>query len=211
MKARRLVLMSAAILLATSVSLAATAYAQEQTTDQQGAQFAVAAVKTKTFSKPSSILIPSGGTAAPYPSTINVSGFKKGKITDVNVKIRGYIHTFPDDVDVLLKGPKGQNAIIMSDAGGSNAVNGVNFTVDDEAPIFFPDSGAINQPSYKPSNYEVGDAFPTQTPSGNVPLSVFDGKNPNGQWKLYVVDDLGGFSGQFAGGWALQIKAKVRR
>lgn len=172
-------------------------------------------VVTRTFSNPNSILIPgtgTSGTAAPYPSRIKVSDLRQGTIKDVNVKIRGYIHTFPDDVDVLLISPTGRDAIIMSDAGGSNAVNGVNLTIDDEAPIFFPDSGQIVSTSYMPSNYDtILDPFPTQTPSGNRPLSHFDGTNPNGRWRLFVVDDTSGDSGQFAGGWALQIKARVLR
>jgi len=172
-------------------------------------------VVTRTFSNPNTILIPgtgTSGTAAPYPSRISVSGLKQGTIKDVNVRIRGYIHTFPDDVDVLLVSPTGRNAIIMSDAGGSNAVNGVGLTIDDEASIFFPDSGQIVSTAYMPSNYStILDPFPTQTPSGNRLLSRFDGTNPNGRWKLYVVDDASGDSGQFAGGWSLQIKARVLR
>lgn len=172
-------------------------------------------VVTRTFSNPNAILIPgtgTSGTAAPYPSRVNVANLRQGKILDVNVKIRGYIHTFPDDVDVLLKAPNGRNAIIMSDAGGTNDVNGVGLTIDDEAPIFFPDSGQIVSTAYMPSNYDtILDPFPTQTPSGNRLLSRFDGTNPNGFWKLFVVDDASGDSGQFAGGWSLQIRARVLR
>jgi len=42
-------------------------------------------------------------------------------------------------------------------------------------------------------------------------LSTFDGTNPNGAWKLYVVNDTLGSAGQFAGCWSLTIKARVRR
>ena len=42
-------------------------------------------------------------------------------------------------------------------------------------------------------------------------LSAFDGTNPNGVWRLYVVDYTVGSLGGFAGGWSLTIKAKVRR
>ena len=41
-----------------------------------------------------------------------------GSITDVNVQINGLSHTYPDDIDMLLVSPGGQNAIFMSDAGG---------------------------------------------------------------------------------------------
>ena len=50
------------------------------------------------------------------------------------VKIYGLTHTFPDDIDLLLVGPGGQNAIIMSDVGGSTAVSNVSFTIADGNP-----------------------------------------------------------------------------
>jgi hypothetical protein len=36
-------------------------------------------------------------------------------------------------------------------------------------------------------------------------LSAFNHEDPNGEWKLYVVDDQGGTSGSIAGGWSLDI------
>jgi len=42
-------------------------------------------------------------------------------------------------------------------------------------------------------------------------LSGFDGKNTNGHWQLWVVEDLNGYSGQFAGGWSVTIKARGLR
>lgn len=172
-------------------------------------------VVTRTFSNPNTVLVPgtgTSGTAAPYPSRVNVSDLKRGRIRDVNLRIRGYIHPFPDDVDVLLVSPTGRDAIVMSDAGGGGDVNGVGLTIDDEAPIFFPDSGQIVSTSYMPSNYgTILDPFPPRTPSGNRLLSRFDGTNPNGQWRLFVTDDASGDAGQFAGGWSLQIRARVLR
>ena len=71
--------------------------------------------------------------AAPYPSTITVSGLG-GTITHVQVKLNGVTHSFPDDIDILLVGPGGQNAIIMSDVGGGNpGATNVTLTLDDLA------------------------------------------------------------------------------
>jgi subtilisin-like proprotein convertase family protein len=36
-------------------------------------------------------------------------------------------------------------------------------------------------------------------------LSGFDGKVPNGTWKLYVIDDGLFSAGTFAGGWSLEL------
>ena len=77
------------------------------------------------FSNAAAIAIPTSGPGAPYPSNIEVSGLV-GPITDVNVSLNGLYHGFPDDVDVLLVGPGGQNAIIVSDVGGANGVNNVS-------------------------------------------------------------------------------------
>jgi hypothetical protein len=45
------------------------------------------------------------GTASPYPSEITVSGL--GSVSDVNVTLTGFLHTWPDEVSVLLVGPQG--------------------------------------------------------------------------------------------------------
>jgi len=181
-------------------------------------------VRTQAFVNGNIIRIPadqiSGGTfgkADPYPSTIGVSGLRR--VTDVNVTIRFANHTHPDDLDVLLVGPRGQSAILWSDAGGTNSITGTTLTLDDEAPIFLPDSGQITAGSYMPSNYEVGqDNWPEVTESGNRLLSTFDGTNPTGEWKLYVFDDTQqpdtgdrNGSGTFANGWALEITGTRRR
>ena len=175
---------------------------------------------TKTFENGNIIRIPanqiSGGTfgkADPYPSTINVSGFKS--VTDVNVTIRFANHSHPDDLDVLLVGPTGRTAILWSDAGGTNAITGTTLTLDEEAQVFLPDSGQISAQRYKTSNYQVGEDNWPDAPqeSGNRLLSTFDGTNPTGEWKLYVFDDTQqpdtgdrNGSGTFANGWALEIR-----
>lgn len=179
------------------------------------ALFAISAeaAPPRAFSNPAAISIPTDGVATPYPSRINVSR-QVGKVKDLNVRLNLFDHTNPDDVDVLLVGPRGQAAIIMSDAGGGNGVNDLNFTIDDEAPIFMPDSGQLTSTSYEPSNYEVGvDSWPAPAPAQNDNrlLSAFDGTNPNGAWRLFVVDDTVNSSGGFEGGWALDIEVKPPR
>ena len=65
---------------------------------------------TKTFRNTAAIAIPGSGEdgpGAPYPSTIEVSGFKKPQILDVNVTLRLLSHNFPHDIDVLLVAPDG--------------------------------------------------------------------------------------------------------
>lgn len=166
----------------------------------------------KTFSSPNALLIPDNTTADPYPSTIEVSGFKKGKITDVNLRLRGLNHGYADDVDVMLVAPDGRNAIVMSDVGGNTNALSLTLTLDDEAGATLPDGDPLTSGAFQPANYEAVDAFPgAPAPSGDVALSTFDGGNPNGVWSLYVVDDTNVDIGAFSGGWDLEITAKAKK
>ena len=67
----------------------------------------------KTFANGAAITVPAAGSpedrgnANPYPTTIQVTGFKKKpKITDVNLVLRDLSHTFPADIAVLLVSPE---------------------------------------------------------------------------------------------------------
>ncbi|MFF2291115.1 proprotein convertase P-domain-containing protein [Peribacillus butanolivorans] len=116
-------------------------------------------------------------------------------------------HTFPDDIDILLVGPGGQNVILMSDAGGGADINNVTLTFDDDAPTFLPDAAQIVSGTFKPTNFGGADVFPAPAPIppyGSL-LNVFNGTNPNGTWSLFVVDDIEGDTGSIAGGWSLTI------
>jgi hypothetical protein len=87
----------------------------------------------------SPITIPTAGAASPYPSTITVAGLS-GTVTKVTVTLTNFSHTFPDDVDILLVGPTGANAIIMSDVGGATGVTNLTLTLDDAAATSLPDA-----------------------------------------------------------------------
>jgi hypothetical protein len=110
-------------------------------------------------------------------------------------------------MDMLLVGPAGQNAIILSDVGTSLDVVNVNLTLDDAAAAGLPDAAQIVSGTFQPTNIGAGDAFaaPAPAPLGGSALSVFNGTAPNGTWSLYIVDDLGGDTGNMSGGWSLTI------
>jgi subtilisin-like proprotein convertase family protein len=153
------------------------------------------------------ITIPDSGTGTPYPSTIAVAGL--GNTASLcSVQLLGLSHTFPDDIDLLLVGPAAPspNAIIMSDVGGGTDAVNLNLTLKDAAASSLPDNGPLVSGTFKPTNVGAGDTFAgAPAPSGGSVLSAFDGQNPNGNWSLYVVDDAGGDSGSFAGGWCVDI------
>ncbi len=158
------------------------------------------------FSNPNPITIPSSGTSTPYPSTINVSGLS-GNINSLKVTLTNLSHTYPDDIDVLLVGPTGTKALLMSDVGGFNSLSNVTLTFDPTAASSLPDEGLITSGSYKATDFVTGDVFNSPAPGGpyGTDFSVFNSTNPNGTWSLYVVDDMGGDAGTIAGGWSLLI------
>ncbi|MCU1288664.1 MAG: hypothetical protein JWN60_893, partial [Acidobacteria bacterium] len=165
--------------------------------------------------------------ATPYPSGITFSGLA-GTVSGVSLTLNNVTHARPRDIDVLLVAPDGtKSLIVMADAGGLNAISGVNITLDDAAAAILPGDAAgmtdatITTGSYKPTNGVGGapepDAFPAPAPTSGYGLpaptgsatfaSVFNGTSPNGTWNLYVLDDSSsaGATGSIAGGWTLNV------
>jgi subtilisin-like proprotein convertase family protein len=128
--------------------------------------------------------------ADPYPATRTVTGVD-GLITDLNVTLSGIYHERFSDADLLLVGPQGQKVMLSSDACASGRQKNASFTWDDEAPSLMSDQGFCPSGTYKPTDYEPGDVLPAPAPGGpySTSLSAFDYTDPNGDWKLYAVDD----------------------
>ena len=158
------------------------------------------------FENSAPITVNDNQSASPYPSTINVSGLA-GTITRVTVDLKNMNHTFPDDLDIMLVGPGGQNTLLMSDVGGGADIAGVNLTIADSAAALLPNTMQITSGTFKPTNEDLSDAFPAPapTPFGIAVLGVFVGATPNGTWSLYVRDDRTGDVGIISDGWALHI------
>jgi subtilisin-like proprotein convertase family protein len=165
----------------------------------------------ETFQNTALIAIADNTTSA--PSSIVVSGFET-PIADVEVSLNAFTHPQASDVDVLLVGPAGQTALVMSDVGG--AANNDNPTLDDQDPDQLP-QGDLESGIFQPTNYDFGldaDSFapnpliPSPLPSGSA-LAVFNGTEANGTWTLFVDDDDDdpdpAPSGSFAAGWSLRI------
>lgn len=170
---------------------------------------------TKVVANTTAITIPDSGSANPYPSTINVSGVGT-ELTGLKVKIKNTTHGCAKDLDVLLVGPTGTKTTLFSDNGHSallpscSDLNKSSITIDDSCADFgnaVPGGADICvRPSDNDALGHQGDTWPdvgSDFPALN--LSTFYGSNPNGAWKLYVVDDSGSDSGSFAGGWELQV------
>jgi subtilisin-like proprotein convertase family protein len=165
------------------------------------------------FCSAGGITIPDSGPASPYPSTVTVSS-PATTVPTVTVLLNDVTHTWPDDIDILLVGPGGQNLVIMSDTGGSGDISNIDLTLDDAAGAILPDAGPLATGSYRPSNVGAGDTFNAPAPAGphNNPApagaatltSIFGGTNPNGDWDLWVVDGFAADQGSI-GQWCVGI------
>lgn len=172
--------------------------------------FTFALPKSGTYTNTGVITVPNSGPATPYPSTISVSG-ATGAVDKVVVTLTGLSHSFPDDLDVLLVSPDGQKLMLMSDVGGSHSISGVNLVFTNSG-AFLSDSNQIISGQYRPSDFELGDAFSAPAPAGPYAstFSTFNGSNPNGDWQLYVNDDAGADFGAIANGWSIALTTVTR-
>lgn len=152
-----------------------------------------------------------GQAASLFPSVINVAGVP-GVIERVSVTITGLSHAFPADTDFLLVSPSGRATLLMSDFGaGSPGVSNITVKFDDYATTPIPSTvtGNTGNPfvsgTYRPANSGTTDQFPAPAPVGpyKCSLSHFNGDNPNGQWRLFVIDDANLDGGSISGGWSI--------
>jgi hypothetical protein len=136
---------------------------------------------------------------------MDVSGMPIG-ITKVKVGVSGLSHTAPEDVGLLLVGPQEHRVVLMSRAGCTNPIAGVMLTFDDAASSGLSAS-LISSGSYRPTDYGPGDPFQGPAPPGPYSgrLDIFRGTDPNGEWRLYVLDRSGNNIGSIGGGWTIEI------
>ncbi len=160
-----------------------------------------------SFSNTTPISIPVGGAASVYPSNVIVAGLPMTGLKVKSVVLYNLSHSKPEDLDIVLLSPSGQAVLLMSDVGGTNAVNGVTYTIADIGP---PMSMITNTTGiYRPTNAGVPDIFPPPGPNitqGSPALSMFGNANMNGTWNLYVADDDGSAGlGSIAGGYTINF------
>jgi hypothetical protein len=161
------------------------------------------------FASTSQIVINDDLPATPFPSAVAVSGVS-GNITNVRVTLLGFQHTYPNDVAMLLVGPQKQAVILMRGAGRSDTprVSGLQISFDDHATNVIPGSSPLTSGTFTTADYKPTSSFYSNITSGltiGTNLSVFNGTQANGNWVLYVEDDVTNDSGVISNGWALSI------
>ncbi|MBI3468724.1 MAG: S8 family serine peptidase, partial [Planctomycetes bacterium] len=111
-------------------------------------------------------------------------------IEDIDVELT-ITHTYDSDLDVFLIAPNGTRVELFSDVGG----NGDGFTgtiLDDEANTSIAAGNAPFTGRFKPEGS----------------LSVLDGLNPAGTWRLEITDDAGVDTGSLVS-WAIVITSNA--
>jgi subtilisin-like proprotein convertase family protein len=164
-------------------------------------------VSHKLVSGPN-VTVPASGAGNPYPSALDVSGLD-GVIESMTVTFF-VTHATPDDLDVLLVGPNGAKVVLMSDVGGTADLSNKQIRFRDGAAVM-PDNTLINQVEYRPTNVGGTDTFPAPAPGGTAASTLaaaFGGINPNGQWRLFVIDDSAGTGGT-VNSWRVTITTRV--
>jgi hypothetical protein len=155
-----------------------------------------AAAETRTFLN-TQRFGPSGGAgnvgpASSYPGLVSVSGLN-GTVTKVTLTVIELFAT--DDLDMALVGPNGAQVMLMSDACSSLEARGEIWTFEDAALFPVSEKGCpfATTESFKPTNFgnPADDNFGPGGPVGPFAssLSVFNGISPNGDWKLFMIDD----------------------
>lgn len=161
--------------------------------------------------------------ASPYPSSNLVAGLAGQVVTKVTVTLQGLSHTFPSDVSILLVGPQGQSAIVMSETGGQmkQSVTNLTLTLDDDTTNFLPVFTNLVSGVFKPTNGYLAFGstnlpydFPAPAPPGNsnsiTAFSVFKKGDPDGTWNLFVLcDAAGNDTGCLSNGWSLNLSVAV--
>jgi subtilisin-like proprotein convertase family protein len=176
--------------------------------------FITYSLHSQTYSNPAPITINDSSPANPFPSNINVTG-ATASITTLTVTLINMSHTWPSDVDIVLRSPAGTNFTIMSDMGGSADIVNTTIVLDDAAAQPVP-VGFIASGSYRPTD-AFADIYGTipgpilySAAAGTATFTTaFAGQNANGIWSLYVLDDAGGDIGSIQGGWSITFAVPI--
>jgi hypothetical protein len=181
------------------------------------------------FRNASTVCTSLGGAADLYPSQITVAG-GPAAIGSMRVTLYDLWHSAPDNMDVLLVGPGGQEFVLVGDAGGAVGIDPaspITLTLRDTAGQVLPNSSALTTGQFEPTTWESPVSnFPAPAPAGpyNEPgsgiggtgtqtfLGNFGGTNANGIWRLYIRDDAGNpfvVTGCMQSGWGIEFLAST--
>lgn len=182
---------------------------------------AASATEVKTFHDGTE-LFPAGnaqstvGPANRYPATIAVAGLT-GKVLQVSATVSIAQSAKPEDIDLALVGPNGGEVMLLSDAcGHAQGLIADEWTFTDAAPTFvsFVACNSNQSHAFLPTNYrnetgpEEDDLSVDGGPTGPFvnTMATLAGGSPDGEWKLYALDDQAEAVGFVIRGWTLALE-----
>lgn len=173
-----------------------------------------APAETISFTNNATILIPdvgnTDGPANPYPSSISVSNVA-GPVASITITLYDFSHGSPYDLDMLLEGPgEGRATVFFAGPGEDGvAVTNLTLTFDDAALNPLLEGVTFTSGTYKPSVYIEGFFFDLYPPAPSEPygntLSYVVPGDVNGQWNLYINDNVEANTGLVVNGWSLSF------
>ncbi len=176
---------------------------------------ATAQYQEQTFENNDSFQVPGFGPAAPYPSITSVTGMPTN-LAYIRVTLNNLSHPWSfTQFDILLEAPNGERVVLISDADPDPDLTGDNltFNIDADAIVHFVEDEFIQYHPYcLPTNNGAEDDFLTIgiINQENPSFANLQNINPNGAWKLYLLDDNDDFfsSGNLVG-WSLTLGAST--
>jgi subtilisin-like proprotein convertase family protein len=137
-----------------------------------------------------------------------------GEISALSVKIDGLTHPDFLFLHFLLIAPDGQSNLLLLDRSGNGvSITDESYLFTDSPDLFFPVGFTPLKPISGPSLHGQDFGLPSlqvnNTFHGSTLASAFGGINPNGIWKLIVLDDDGNNPGGSFTDWKLTIVDNV--
>lgn len=139
------------------------------------------------------------GAGSPYPLKKHYN-FGLGKVRRVAVSLAGVKYARGGHLDVMLVGPTGRKAMMLSDVCGGHSLNLSSLSISTRHSDVLPPGPSAACSDFhayvRPVDYEPGEKMPAPAPPGPYGgASVFNGTNPNGTWSLYLADDTTTYTG----------------
>lgn len=164
------------------------------------------------FQNGNPVITTDGGVANWYPSIITVTGAQQ-YLSGLIVRIP-QIYSSGDlgGLDLLLQSPSGTKVILHSDIRTDHSGNFFAETNYASDGFIRPDDYVFNGGYLHPvNNGSPTDIFPAPGPGAitqpEPTLAAFYNENPNGTWRLWMVDDtLDGVYTQLFNGWNLLVQ-----
>ena len=130
--------------------------------------------------------IPAGGSTAPSPLELEVGQAARIAGMAVTVDLE---HGRPSDLELVLVGPTGEQVVLLNGAGG-DAFTAATPTFSDAAEETLDTATEkLSDTVVRPASFGPIDLKTDPPVTGGTALSVFDGTNAGGTWRLYVHDE----------------------